>query len=109
MSVNNKLLLGAIIVAAGKSERMSGVDKIFTPLAGKTILEWSVDTCQNCQLIHQIIIVLNKIDLASSAEIRYLEEKLSLEGKNYFLTNALTGENLDTLITFIMKRYLKDE
>jgi len=67
--VNNKPLLGAIIVAAGKSERMSGVDKIFTPLAGKTILEWSVDTCQNCQLIHQIIIVLNKDNLEAGQEL----------------------------------------
>ncbi len=53
-----------------------------------------------------MIIVLNKIDLASSAEINYLEEKLSLDTHDYFLTNALTGENLDKLITYLRKKYL---
>ena len=30
--------VGAIIVAAGKSQRMSGTDKIFAPLAGQPVL-----------------------------------------------------------------------
>jgi len=67
--VDNKPRLGAIIVAAGKSERMGRVDKIFAPLAGKTLLEWSVDTCQKCQLIQQIIIVLDKDKLRTGQEL----------------------------------------
>ena len=67
--MNNKPRLGAIIVAAGKSERMCNVDKIFTPIAGKTTLEWSVDTCQKCQLIQQIIIVLDKDKLRIGQEL----------------------------------------
>ena len=67
--MNNKPRLGAIIVAAGKSERMSGVDKIFAPLAGKTLLEWPVDTCQKCQLIQQIVIVLDKDKLNMGQEL----------------------------------------
>jgi 2-C-methyl-D-erythritol 4-phosphate cytidylyltransferase len=67
--VNNNPRLGAIIVAAGKSERMGSVDKIFAPLAGKTLLEWSVDTCQKCQLVQQIIIVLDKDKLRTGQEL----------------------------------------
>jgi 2-C-methyl-D-erythritol 4-phosphate cytidylyltransferase len=55
---------GAVIVGAGNSRRM-GRDKVFMSLAGKPLLAWSVDTCQNCQLVDQIVIVLNetKLDL----------------------------------------------
>ncbi len=67
--MDNRPRLGAIIVAAGKSERMGGVDKIFTPLAGKTLLEWSVDTCQKCQLIQQIVIVLDNDKLKTGQEL----------------------------------------
>lgn len=53
----------AIIVAAGKGERMGGVDKIFAPLAGKPLLVWAVDTFQQCKLIDRIIIVLSEENL----------------------------------------------
>jgi 2-C-methyl-D-erythritol 4-phosphate cytidylyltransferase len=49
---------GAIIVAAGKGERMKGIDKIFVPLAGKPLLAWTVETFENCSAIDQIVIVL---------------------------------------------------
>jgi 2-C-methyl-D-erythritol 4-phosphate cytidylyltransferase len=50
---------GAIIVGAGDSKRM-GVDKVLLSLAGKPLLAWSVDICQSCGLIDQIVIVLNE-------------------------------------------------
>jgi 2-C-methyl-D-erythritol 4-phosphate cytidylyltransferase len=55
---------GAVIVGAGNSRRMGG-DKVFMSLGGKPLLAWSVDACQKCQLIDQIVIVLNetKLDL----------------------------------------------
>jgi len=53
----------------------------------------------------QIVIIFNKMDLASSEEIRYLREKLNLTEKDYFLINALSGENLESLRDFITKRY----
>lgn len=56
--------IGAVIVGAGRSERM-GADKMFLALAGKPLLEWSVDVCQSYQLLSQIAIVLseNNLDL----------------------------------------------
>jgi 2-C-methyl-D-erythritol 4-phosphate cytidylyltransferase len=54
---------GAIIVAAGRGERMGGVDKVFAPLAGKPVLTWVVDAFQQCNLISQIVIVLGESNL----------------------------------------------
>ena len=55
---------GVVIVGAGSSQRM-GMDKVFMPLAGKPLLAWSVDVCQSCESVNQIVIVLNesKLDL----------------------------------------------
>lgn len=55
----------------------------------------------------ELIIVFNKKDLASSSEINYLKEKLNLTEEDYFLTNALTGENLDLIISYLKNRYVK--
>ncbi|MHA2472391.1 MAG: NOG1 family protein [Promethearchaeota archaeon] len=54
----------------------------------------------------KIVILFNKKDLASSSEIEYLEERLNLRGDDYFLTNALTGENLDKISSYLKERYV---
>jgi nucleolar GTP-binding protein len=58
--------------------------------------------------IHMVII-FNKMDLASSEEIKYLRDKLNITEKDYFLTNALSGENLESLRDFLTKRYSGSE
>ncbi|MHA1343643.1 MAG: NOG1 family protein [Promethearchaeota archaeon] len=57
----------------------------------------------------KVIIVFNKIDLASKLEIEYLKNKLGLKENEYFLTNALTGENLEVLINYIIEYYCENE
>ena len=59
---------GAVIVGAGSSQRL-GADKLFLPLAGKPLLAWSVDVCQNCELLSQIVIVLNESNLDSGRNL----------------------------------------
>jgi len=59
----SNLKVGAIIAAAGGSERMGGMDKIFTLLKDKPLLAWSVDTCQECDLVQQIVVTLNSNNL----------------------------------------------
>ena len=54
----------------------------------------------------EITIVLNKMDLAKESEIAYLKEMLNLREEQIFLTNALTGENLDMLIKYLKNRYV---
>ncbi|MDH4068396.1 MAG: 2-C-methyl-D-erythritol 4-phosphate cytidylyltransferase [Dehalococcoidia bacterium] len=62
--------IGVVIVAAGTSQRMTGVNKLFAPLKGKPLLAWSVDTCQRCKLVGQIVVVLNDKDLARGRKLR---------------------------------------
>jgi 2-C-methyl-D-erythritol 4-phosphate cytidylyltransferase len=52
-----KINVGAIIVAAGKSQRMDGVDKVMATLRGKPVLAWSVDALQNCDKVDRIVLV----------------------------------------------------
>ena len=57
----------------------------------------------------QIVTIFNKMDLASPEEIKFLSDTLDLNEDKYFLTNALSGENLDLLKEFITKRYNSSE
>ena len=52
-----------------------------------------------------IIIIMNKMDLAKKSEIEYVSGKINVKEEEYFLTNALTGENLDNLVSHLLKRY----
>jgi len=52
-----------------------------------------------------VIVIFNKLDLASTQEIEHLKKELDLRDGEFFLTNALSGENLDNLITYIISLY----
>jgi 2-C-methyl-D-erythritol 4-phosphate cytidylyltransferase len=62
--------LGVVIVAAGTSQRMAGINKLFAPLRGKPLLAWSVDTCQRYSSVQQIVLVLNNEDLARGEKLK---------------------------------------
>lgn len=49
-------MLTAIIVAAGSSRRM-GFDKLVAPIAGKTVIEQTIDAFQRAGSVHEIIVV----------------------------------------------------
>jgi len=57
----------------------------------------------------EIMIVLNKMDLAKESEINYIKEKLSLTDSDFYLTNALAVESLDKLILSLKTRYINRE
>lgn len=59
-----------VVVAAGTSQRMVGTNKLFASLMGRPLLAWSVDTCQMCRLVRQIILVLNDEDLARGQKLK---------------------------------------
>jgi 2-C-methyl-D-erythritol 4-phosphate cytidylyltransferase len=67
---NKSSKLGAVIVAAGTSQRMAGINKLFATLRGKPLLAWSVDTCQRHNLVQQIVLVLNDQDLARGQKLK---------------------------------------
>ena len=52
--------VGAIVVAAGGSKRMGGIDKIFAPLGGKPLLAHCIDVFEKCPSIDQLVIVVSE-------------------------------------------------
>lgn len=55
---------GAIIVAAGSSTRMGGVDKQFAVLAGRPVLAWAVRAFQEAAEVDVIVVVTRPDTLA---------------------------------------------
>ncbi len=55
--------VGAVIAAAGSSQRMGGADKMFAQLGGKPLLARVTDVFQRCDLIDQIVIVVSQPNL----------------------------------------------
>jgi len=47
----------AIVVAAGRSERMGGVDKLFATLAGRPLIVWTLAAFKKCDAIEAIVVV----------------------------------------------------
>ncbi|MCL2141217.1 MAG: 2-C-methyl-D-erythritol 4-phosphate cytidylyltransferase [Dehalococcoidia bacterium] len=56
----NSQSVGVVIVAAGLSERMQGDDKIFSRLGTTTVLERTVTTFHDCEIVDKICVVLRK-------------------------------------------------
>ena len=60
---------GAIIVAAGSSQRMGGVDKVLALLGGKPVLAHVIDTFQRCNAVGQIVVVLSEPNLEQGRQL----------------------------------------
>ncbi len=69
MKTGNQQRVGAVIVAAGSSRRMGGVDKVFALLGGKPILARVVDAFQKCNPINQIVVVLSEQNLERGKQL----------------------------------------
>ncbi len=67
--MGNEQQVGAIIVAAGSSQRMGGLDKVLALLGGKPILAWAVNAFQRCNLIDQIVVVASKQSLGRCQQL----------------------------------------
>lgn len=58
-----------IIVAAGNSRRMGGIDKIFVNLAGKPVIAHTINVFENSKLIDGIILVLSDENLEKGSDL----------------------------------------
>jgi 2-C-methyl-D-erythritol 4-phosphate cytidylyltransferase len=61
----------AILLAAGRSQRMGGIDKTIAPLRGRPLAAWSIDAFASCDAVTAIVLVsgeLNHKDLEQIAE-----------------------------------------
>ena len=61
--------VGAVIVAAGKSSRMGGEDKIFAVIAGKALLAHTVDVFEKCPSVDEVVIVLSEDSIDRGAAL----------------------------------------
>lgn len=71
--------LDAIIVAAGHSQRMKGLDKLWAPLSTATtaprpLLAWSIAAFQDCPIVRRIVLVL-ATDVIERAEALARDER----------------------------------
>jgi len=69
MKGDEKQKVGAVIVAAGESQRMGGVDKVMVLLGGRPVLAWVLDVFQRCSTIHQIVVVLGQQNLEPGQQL----------------------------------------
>ena len=57
--MNREEKAGVVVVAAGKSTRMGGVDKTFAPLLGRPLITHALDSLEECPQITQVALVLS--------------------------------------------------
>lgn len=67
--MSEKEKVGAVIVAAGSSQRMGGTDKMFAPLGGQPLLARVIDVFQKCDAVDQIVVVLSQPNLERGREL----------------------------------------
>jgi len=62
--------LAAIIVAAGRSQRMGGADKQLRSIAGVPVLARTVAAFEECEDVRAIVLVLSPDNMAGAAEMK---------------------------------------
>lgn len=65
--------VGAIVVAAGSSTRMGGIDKVFAPLAGRPLVSHSIEALERCPSVDRIVVVLSADNLHRGRELVHTE------------------------------------
>lgn len=65
----NKYFNSAVIVSAGNSTRMGGVNKQFLEILSKPVIAHTVTAFENCKSIDEIVIVTRKCDIDSVKKI----------------------------------------
>ena len=61
--------VGAVVAAAGKSSRMGGLDKIFTPVLGQPLLSYSLDQLESFPPVAQVALVLDRDSVRQGEEL----------------------------------------
>ena len=61
--------VGVVIVAAGNSTRMEGLDKTFAPVLGMPLVVHTIDQFESSSLVHQIVLVVAKDSVGRAREL----------------------------------------
>jgi 2-C-methyl-D-erythritol 4-phosphate cytidylyltransferase len=67
------MTIGAVIVAAGRSSRMGGIDKLLLPLGGRPLLAHSLATIANHPAVDRVAIVCSEGNLDEAAPLATAE------------------------------------
>jgi 2-C-methyl-D-erythritol 4-phosphate cytidylyltransferase len=67
--MQNNQNVSAVIVAAGESQRMNGIDKVLAPLAGRPVLAYVLSAFDQCKSIGQIVLVVNEKSLEACQKL----------------------------------------
>lgn len=94
----NQQKVGAVIVAAGKGERMGRVDKMFAILGGKPVLARVVDTFHKCKSVDQIVVVISRENLEKCQQL------VAEEGWSKVTDVCLGGERRQDSVTAGLSR-----
>jgi len=73
--MNSEPKVSSIIVAAGESRRMNGIDKVLAPLGGRPVLSHVLSAFDSCQSIGQIVLVVNEKSLKACQQLIANEKK----------------------------------
>ena len=68
--------VGAIILAAGSSQRMGGGDKLLADLAGRPVLAWTLDAFGACAAIDDLVVVTSATNRAAVSALCHGREKV---------------------------------
>ncbi len=69
IKMDNRQRVGVVIVAAGSSRRMGGVNKVLALLGGEPVLARVIDVFQRCDPVDQIVVVLSEPDLERGRQL----------------------------------------
>lgn len=67
--MNKKPFVSAVIVSAGSSSRMGGINKQFLNICGIPVIAHSIKAFQDCNLIDEIVIVTREYDISNINQI----------------------------------------
>ena len=66
-------IVGAVVVAAGQSNRMRGVDKVFTQIMDRPLITYTVSCFEKSPLIDLIVLVLGKGQISTGMSLKVEE------------------------------------
>lgn len=70
-------MVTAIVAAAGKGRRFgAGQNKVLVPLAGRTVLHWSLQVLQDCPEVDALVVVTGEEDVAAVTQVASVFSKL---------------------------------
>lgn len=67
----------AVIVAAGSSRRMAGVDKLLAPVGGRPLLAWSIDAIASSPHVDRVVLVTAPERVAEMAAAPWLPARVT--------------------------------